>query len=161
MLTNPVPRQPNYIEVHVNMDPEGFPHLWEHIFSSLSTRDLLLSAALVCKSWCDIIDRERFCPEKKAYYAALFKKLGHIEDFRDDIEALKEAKIERPLYYSVPSLQQDANGQVVAVEPGHFPHDILLHHFPVFCFQQLKKWHSTLKDPKPNFGGISRHSKYR
>ena len=143
------------------MDPERFPHLWEHIFSSLSTRDLLLSAALVCKSWRDIIDRERFCPEKKAYYAALLKKPGHIEDFRDDIETLKEAKIEKPLYHSVPSLQQDQIGQVVAVEPGHLPHDILLHHFPVFCFKQLKKWHDKLRDPKPNFDGISRHSNYR
>ena len=143
------------------MESQRFPHVWENIFSSLSIRDLLLSAALVCKSWHDIIAKEYFCPEKKAYYAALFKKLGHIEDFRDDIEALKEAKIERPLYYSVPSLRQDANGQVVAVEPGHFPHDILLHHFPVFCFQQLKKWHSMLMGAKPNFGGISRHSKYR
>ena len=142
-------------------DPVTFPHVWENIFSSLSTRDLLLSAALVCKSWRDIIDRDVFCSEKKAYYAALLRKPGHVEDFREDIETLKETKIERPLYFSVPSLQQDEFGQLIVLEPGHLPHDILLHHFPVFCFEQLKKWHENLADPKPKFGGISRHSKFR
>ena len=143
------------------MDPRTFPHVWENIFSSLSARDLLLSAALVCKSWRDIIVGDRFCPEKKAYYAALLQRPGHVEDFRVGVEKLKEAKIERPIYHSVPSLQQDENGQVVAVEPGHLPHDVLLHHFPEFCFEQLNKWFSKFPDPRPNFGGISRHSKYR
>ena len=143
-------------------DPRSYPHIWEYIFSSLSTRDLLLSASLVCKSWHDIIEKDRFCPEKKAYFAALLKKPGYKSDFLDDLERLKEEKIERPLYYSVPSLQQDANGQVIVVEPGHLPHDILLHHFPMFCFKQLDKWRSSKsKEHPPNFGGVSRHSKYR
>ena len=143
-------------------DPRSYPHIWEYIFSSLSIRDLLLSASLVCKKWRDIINKECFCPEKKAYFAALLKKPGHNSDFLDDLETLKEEKIERPLYYSVPSLQQDANGQVIVVEPGHLPHDILLHHFPMFCFKQLDKWRSSKsKEHPPNFGGVLRHSKYR
>ena len=142
--------------------PELPPEVLEYIFSSLSTRDLLLSASLVCKSWRDIINKECFCPEKKAYFAALLKKPGYKSDFLDDLERLKEEKIERPLYYSVPSLQQDANGQVIVVEPGHLPHDILLHHFPMFCFKQLDKWRSSKsKEHPPNFGGVLRHSKYR
>ena len=152
----------HFFKLYIGFKMErNIPGVWENIFSSLSIRDLLLSASLVCKSWRDIIASDHFCPQKKGYYAALLLKPGHVEDFRVDLEALKETKIEMPTYYSVPSVLEHVNGQPMAVEPGHRPHDVLLHHFADFCFAQLKKLLSTYVEPKPHFAGVSRHSKYR